>query len=62
MEVSQKVKTRATVESINSPSEHLTKENENTNLKRYMTPKLIAASFMVAQTWMQPRAQVSMDG
>ena len=40
MEVSQKVKTRATVESINSPSEHLTKENENTNLKRYMYPQV----------------------
>ena len=26
------------------------------------TPKLIAMSFMVAQTQMQPRAQVSVDG
>ena len=40
----------------------LLKKMKTLTWKDTCTPKLIAASFMVAQTWMQPRAQVSVDG
>ena len=36
MEIPQKTKHRNTIQSNNSTSGHLSKENENTNLKRYM--------------------------
>ena len=37
-EVPQKIKTRTAIWSSNSTSRYLSKENENTNLKRYVHP------------------------
>ena len=38
MEVPQKIKTRTAIWSSNSTSGYLSKENENTNFKRYVHP------------------------
>ena len=34
---------------------YISKENENTNLKRYMHPNVQAALFTTAKIWKQPK-------
>ena len=55
MEVPQKIKNWITIWTSNSTSEHLSKENENTNLKRYMHPVFIAALLIIAKIQKQPK-------
>ena len=42
VKIPQKIKNRTTTQSNNSTLQYLSKENENTNLKRYMHPYTLA--------------------
>ena len=54
MESPQKIENRTIVWSSNSTSGDISKRNENTNLKRYLHPRFIAALSTAAKTWKQP--------
>ena len=54
MAVLQKIKSRTIIQSSNFTSGCLSKENENTNLKRYVS-LFITPVFTIAKTWKQPK-------
>ena len=51
---SQTFKNRNTIRSSNSTARYLPKENQNTNLKRYVQLMFVAA-FTTAELWKQPK-------
>ena len=51
MEIPQKIKNRITTWSSYSTSGYSSKENKNSNLKRYMHPMFIAVLFTIAKIW-----------
>ena len=53
MEIPQKTNNRTTIQSSNSTSGYLAKENENTIRKDICTPMVTAALFTVAKIWKQ---------
>ena len=56
MEVPQKVKNRAMMQSSNSTTEYVSKENKNTNLNRNTcTPTFTAALFKTTKIWKQSK-------
>lgn len=56
MEDLKKYKTRTTIQSSNSTSGYLFKENKNTNLKRYMNPYVNCShQFTTARIWKQAK-------
>ena len=54
MAVPQKIKSRTIIQSSNFTSGCLSKENENTNLKRYVS-LFTTPVFTIAKTWKQPK-------
>ena len=54
MEVLQNIKNRTTIQSSNSTSGYLSKENKNTNSKRHMHAN-VHCSIIFAKTWKQPK-------
>ena len=54
MSVSPQIISKATIWSSNSTSEYLSKENKNTNLKKYMHPSIHCGLFIVAKIQKQP--------
>ena len=56
----QKIENRTYVQFSNSSPGYLSKENKNTNSKRYTHPVFIVALFIIAEIWKQPRC-LSMD-
>ena len=44
---------------ILSSSGYSSKENKNTNLKRYMHPMFIEALFTIAEIWKQPKCSMT---
>ena len=56
MEIPQKIQSRGTLWSSNSTFRYLSKENENTNSKRYLNPLLIATLLVTAKMWKQPNS------
>ena len=54
MGVSPQIISKATIWSSNSTSEYLSKENKNTNLKKYMHPSIHCSLFIVAKIQKQP--------
>jgi len=55
MEVLQKTKNRITVQSGNSTSGYLSKENKNINSTDTCTPMITAVLFTIAKIWKQPQ-------
>ena len=55
MEVSQKIKNRTTIWSRISIPGYVSGKKKNTNLKRYMHSKFIAALFIIAETQKQTK-------
>ena len=56
LEVLQKIKFRIIIWSSNFT--YLSKENEHTNLKKYMHPRFTATLFTTAKMWKQPNGPV----
>ena len=55
METPLKAKTRATTWSSNPIPGHISRKDENSNLKRNMHPSVIAAVFTIVKTQKQPK-------
>ena len=55
METPQKIKNRINTWSSDSTSGYSSKENKNSNLKRYMHPMFITVLFTIAKIWKQFR-------
>ena len=58
MEVSRNIKNITIIQSSNSTFEDLSKENENTNMKRHMHPIFIPPLFRRAKIWKQLNCQL----